>query len=103
MDPMTNAYLLTRLAVAQDLSSCMFIFCFGYWMLKLGFKAAAMLVNDDDMFQPLTYHLHRFRHVMTALTLLSFFGVALLPSRDAVAMMLGNKAADSITTAIEVK
>lgn len=104
MDPMLNAYLMSRIAVAQDICCCTFAICFAYWLLKLGLKGAALLLDGDaDGLQPIVYQLHRFRHAMTALTLLSFFGAALLPDKAAVAMMLNNRAADNVAAAIEAK
>lgn len=96
---MLNAYLLTRLAVVQELSELLLGVCVFYWILRGTFWTLAEFTDEigvSDIAETLSIKLRKLHHIIVALTLLGFFGSTLLPSKTDTAIMVGAEAASRL-------
>lgn len=101
---MFDIYLLTRLAELHDICGDIFALSCVFLLIRGGL--AILCAIDDSLFEGLAaarIWLRKFTWVAVVVAVLAGIASSVLPSRKDVVLMVGNEAANKITTAIEAK
>lgn len=101
---MFDIYLLTRISALHDACAAAFAFCVLYWIVR-GVIAGFRVLDPEffETFASAAIWLRKATWVVVVVMALAAVGATILPDRTDVMLMVGNKAAANVVTAIESK